>query len=89
MKKTNLWLNEAFQFKMAKRKFDDTVNFESIISNKYCKQTVSVDSVNERSLREYVKSKGYESPLEDLSKEEVDTILCSYFVGVRKANDEK
>jgi hypothetical protein len=74
---------------MAKRQFDGSVDVDSIISNKYCKQTMYTDSVNERSFREYAKTKGYETQLEDLTKEQVDSILCSYFVSVRKVNGEK
>lgn len=76
---------------MAKRQHTESNedNLKELVSNsKYCKNTMYTDKVNEKSLRNYVESKNGKK-LEELSKEELNKILGSYFVSIRKPDGEK
>ena len=76
-------------FTMTKRNFATDIDIDNILSKKYCKNTDNVDNVNERSLRLYLKSCNAEKSLESLSKTELDDIMKTYFVSLRKADGSK
>jgi hypothetical protein len=72
---------------MAKRKFAE-VDLENILENKYCKNTLYTDNINERSFREFARTYK-EKPLEELQKSDLNELLSKYFTQVRKNDGEK
>lgn len=73
---------------MAKRKFATDVDLNEVLDNKYSKSTAYADRINEKSFREFT-GLNTQKELEELSKPEINELLCKYFTEVRKTDGEK
>ena len=69
---------------MAKRRFEDDVDVNTIVLNRYSRSTQYSDNTNERSLREFIRVKKSKE-LEEVTKQELENILVDYFVKLRKS----
>lgn len=67
----------------------DEDEFRQILEGKDAKSTQRSTKFAVKTFREYLKSKNLQESFEDFSNEDLDKILCKYYVEVRQENGQK